>query len=56
MKLHDYVHNYLLIAGKDVANWMAASVHRSNADAVRGNRLVVPVRGGSQGLPNGDWR
>ena len=34
-KLHDYVYNYLLIAGKDLANWMAGSVHRSNADAVR---------------------
>ena len=33
--LYDYVYNYLLIAGADVAKWMADSVHRSNADAVR---------------------
>lgn len=34
-KLYDYVYNYLLIAGEDVARWMADSVHRSNADAVK---------------------
>ena len=34
-KLHDYCYNYLLIAGEDIANWMANSVHRSNADAVK---------------------
>ena len=34
-KLYDYCYNYLLIAGEDIAKWMAESVHRSNADAVR---------------------
>ena len=34
-KLYDYVYNYLLIAGEDVAKWMAGSAHRSNADALR---------------------
>ncbi len=34
-QLHDYVYNYLLIAGEDIANWMASTVHRSSADAVR---------------------
>ena len=34
-KLYDYVYNYLLIAGEDIAKWMADSVHRSNADAVK---------------------
>ena len=34
-KLYDYVYNYLLIAGEDVARWMAGSVHRSHADAVK---------------------
>ncbi len=34
-KLHDYVYNYLIIAGEDVANWMADNQHRSNADAVK---------------------
>ena len=34
-KLYDYCYNYLLIAGEDIATWMAESVHRSNADAVR---------------------
>jgi alkanesulfonate monooxygenase SsuD/methylene tetrahydromethanopterin reductase-like flavin-dependent oxidoreductase (luciferase family) len=34
-KLHDYVYNYLLIAGEDIANWMAGTVRRSNADAVK---------------------
>ena len=34
-KLYDYVYRYLLIAGEDVANYMADSVHRSSADAVR---------------------
>jgi alkanesulfonate monooxygenase SsuD/methylene tetrahydromethanopterin reductase-like flavin-dependent oxidoreductase (luciferase family) len=34
-KLYDYCYNYLLIAGEDVARWMAESVHRSNEDAVR---------------------
>ncbi len=33
--LYDYVYNYLLIAGEDIANWMAGSVHRSDRDAVR---------------------
>ncbi len=33
--LYDYVYNYLLIAGEDVAAWMASTVHRSDADAVR---------------------
>lgn len=34
-KLYDYCYNYLLIAGEDVARWMANSVHRSNPDAVK---------------------
>lgn len=34
-KLYDYVYNYLLIAGEDVARWMAGTVHRSNADSVK---------------------
>jgi alkanesulfonate monooxygenase SsuD/methylene tetrahydromethanopterin reductase-like flavin-dependent oxidoreductase (luciferase family) len=34
-KLYDYVYNYLLIAGEDIAKWMADSVHRGNGDAVR---------------------
>lgn len=34
-KLYDYVYRYLLIAGEDVANYMADSVHCSSADAVR---------------------
>lgn len=34
-KLYDYVYNYLLIAGEDVAKWMAGSVNRSHADAVK---------------------
>ena len=34
-KLYDYCYNYLLIAGEDIARWMAESVHRSNEDAVR---------------------
>ncbi len=34
-KLYDYCYNYLLIAGEDVATWMANSVHRSNPDAVK---------------------
>jgi alkanesulfonate monooxygenase SsuD/methylene tetrahydromethanopterin reductase-like flavin-dependent oxidoreductase (luciferase family) len=34
-KLYDYVYNYLLIAGEDIASWMAGTVHRSNADAVK---------------------
>ncbi len=33
--LYDYVYNYLLIAGEDIANWMAGNVHRSNTDAVK---------------------
>ena len=33
--LYDYVYNYLLIAGEDIAKWMAGTVHRSNADAVK---------------------
>jgi len=33
--LYDYVYNYLLIAGEDIARWMAGTVNRSNADAVR---------------------
>ena len=33
--LYDYVYNYLLIAGEDVAKWMADSVHRSSTDAVK---------------------
>ena len=33
--LYDYVYNYLLIAGEDIARWMAESVHRSNTDAVK---------------------
>ena len=34
-KLYDYVYDYLVIAGEDIAKWMAGRVHRSNADAVR---------------------
>ena len=34
-KLYEYCYNYLLIAGEGIARWMAESVHRSNADAVR---------------------
>lgn len=34
-KLYDYVYNYLLIAGEDIANWMASTVNRSNVDAVK---------------------
>ncbi len=34
-KLYDYCYNYLLIAGEDVATWMANSVHRSHPDAVK---------------------
>jgi alkanesulfonate monooxygenase SsuD/methylene tetrahydromethanopterin reductase-like flavin-dependent oxidoreductase (luciferase family) len=34
-KLYDYVYNYLLIAGEEVAKWMADSVHRSDADALK---------------------
>ncbi len=34
-KLYDYVYSYLLIAGEDIAKWMADSVHRSNTDAVK---------------------
>ena len=34
-KLYDYVYNYLLIAGEDIAKWMADSQHRSGPDAVR---------------------
>ena len=34
-KLYDYVYNYLLIAGEDIASWMAGTVNRSSADAVR---------------------
>ncbi len=34
-KLYDYVYNYLLIAGEDIAKWMAGAVTRSNADAVK---------------------
>jgi alkanesulfonate monooxygenase SsuD/methylene tetrahydromethanopterin reductase-like flavin-dependent oxidoreductase (luciferase family) len=34
-RLHDYVYNYLLIAGEDIANWMASTVHRSSTDAVK---------------------
>jgi alkanesulfonate monooxygenase SsuD/methylene tetrahydromethanopterin reductase-like flavin-dependent oxidoreductase (luciferase family) len=34
-KLYDYVYQYLLIAGEDIARWMADAQHRSNADAVR---------------------
>ena len=33
--LRQYVYDYLLIAGEDIANWMAGTVHRSNDDAVR---------------------
>lgn len=33
--LYDYVYNYLLIAGEDIASWMAGRVSRSNRDAVR---------------------
>lgn len=34
-KLYDYVYNYLLIAGEDIAKWMAGTVNRSSADAVK---------------------
>ena len=34
-KLYDYVYNYLLIAGEEVARWMAGTVHRSDRDAVK---------------------
>jgi len=34
-KLYDYCYNYLLIAGEDIAKWMAESVRRSNPDAVK---------------------
>jgi hypothetical protein len=34
-KLYEYCYNYLLIAGEDIARWMAESVHRSHEDAVR---------------------
>jgi alkanesulfonate monooxygenase SsuD/methylene tetrahydromethanopterin reductase-like flavin-dependent oxidoreductase (luciferase family) len=34
-KLYDYVYNYLLIAGEDIAKWMAGTVTRSNTDAVK---------------------
>lgn len=34
-KLYDYVYNYLLIAGEDIAKWMADAQHRSGPDAVR---------------------
>lgn len=34
-KLHDYVYDYLDIAGPEIAKAMADSVHRHNADAVR---------------------
>ena len=34
-KLYDYVHEYLAIAGPEIATMMAQSVHRSSADAVR---------------------
>lgn len=34
-KLHDYVYNYLDIAGPDIARAMAEAMHRHNADAVR---------------------
>jgi alkanesulfonate monooxygenase SsuD/methylene tetrahydromethanopterin reductase-like flavin-dependent oxidoreductase (luciferase family) len=34
-KLYDYVYNYLLIAGEDIARWMADSAKRSGADAVK---------------------
>jgi alkanesulfonate monooxygenase SsuD/methylene tetrahydromethanopterin reductase-like flavin-dependent oxidoreductase (luciferase family) len=34
-KLYDYVYDYLIIAGKNVAEWMAGNQHRSNADAVK---------------------
>ncbi|MEH6588256.1 MAG: LLM class flavin-dependent oxidoreductase [Halioglobus sp.] len=33
-KLYDYVHEYLAIAGPEIATMMAESVHRSSADAV----------------------
>lgn len=33
--LYDYVYNYLLIAGEDIAKWMAGTVNRSNRDAVK---------------------
>lgn len=34
-RLHDYVYDYLDIAGPEIARAMAESVHRHNADAVR---------------------
>ena len=34
-KLRDYVYNYLLIAGEDIAKWMADSVHRGDRDSVK---------------------
>jgi alkanesulfonate monooxygenase SsuD/methylene tetrahydromethanopterin reductase-like flavin-dependent oxidoreductase (luciferase family) len=34
-KLYDYVYNYLLIAGEDIARWMADAQHRSSVDAVK---------------------
>lgn len=33
-KLHDYVYEYLSIAGNEIATMMAQSVHRSSADAI----------------------
>jgi alkanesulfonate monooxygenase SsuD/methylene tetrahydromethanopterin reductase-like flavin-dependent oxidoreductase (luciferase family) len=33
-KLHDYVYEYLSIAGPEIAQMMAESVHRSSADAL----------------------
>ena len=34
-RLYDYVHDYLAIAGPEIARMMAESVHRSSPDAVR---------------------
>jgi alkanesulfonate monooxygenase SsuD/methylene tetrahydromethanopterin reductase-like flavin-dependent oxidoreductase (luciferase family) len=34
-KLYKYVYDYLEIAGKDIAEWMAGNQHRSNTDAVK---------------------
>jgi alkanesulfonate monooxygenase SsuD/methylene tetrahydromethanopterin reductase-like flavin-dependent oxidoreductase (luciferase family) len=34
-KLHDYVYDYLAIAGDEIASLMAQSVHRSSTDAVK---------------------
>lgn len=34
-RLHDYVYDYLAIAGHEIAEWMANSVSRSTPDAVR---------------------